>query len=115
MKPNITLAKAKKLSILKWELIVANKGVFSPIDKRNPALRNIKHNCGFCERWRTEEDGFEESGCDCSQCEFAKAVGADCNKDESLFDRWCSDEPFGGEPTKLAKEILEIIKEIPTK
>lgn len=112
MKPNITLAKAKKLSILKWELIVKNYGEFSYEDKRNPKLKVLKHFCGFCERWRTEDVGCEETGCHCSMCEFAKAAGSECNKDDSLFDQWCNEIQFDGRPKELAQQILDIIKEI---
>lgn len=118
MKPNITLAKAKKLSILKWELIVAHNGMFTLEDKRNPKLRVLKHHCGFCERWRNPDTelnyDYDGSGCECIHCEFAKAAGTYCNKDESLFDQWCNDELFGGSPKSLAQQILDIIKEIPT-
>lgn len=110
MKPTITLAQAKKLSTLKWELIVKNYGEFSYEDKRNPKLRVLKHFCGFCERWKDGSEKFNTSGgCNCSKCEFAKAVGAHCNEDESLFDNWGSTASL-----TLAKEILDIIKNIPT-
>jgi len=116
MKPNITLEKAKELSIIKWKLIINNNGSFGLEQRNNPAIKNIKHNCGFCERWHINDDtdGVERSGCDCNSCEFAKAMGTDCNKDNSLFDQWCNDELFGGTPKKLAQLILDIIKEIPT-
>ena len=118
MKPKIALPKAKKLSILKWELIVKNQGEFSLEDRRHPQLINIKHNCGFCERWRNDLNEFLDSGCECAQCEFAAAMGCDCNsygKKYNLFDRWCDAELFGDAvKLELAQRILDLIKSIPT-
>jgi hypothetical protein len=117
MKPNITLAQAKKLAIIKWELIANNKGYYSPEHRRNPAIKDLKHQCGFCERWRTNDTGVDGSGCDCNSCEFAKALGSQCNDKDNgtnLFFQWWYADLYGDEPTKLAQQILDLIKSIPT-
>lgn len=116
MKPNITVAKAKKLSILKWTNIVKDNGELTMKTRELRELRDIEHYCGFCERWAVRRgDGVNGSGCNCTECEFAKALGCDCNSitTDNIFDKW-GECDIPESRTILAQKILDLIKEIPT-
>lgn len=114
----LSLAEAKRLSIIKWQMIVDNDG--HPVKKHefSPEVFNCLFQCGFCERWKHPD------GLDCRYCELGKVAGT-CNdegdyevtidkiiytREPSLYYKWLyfsSDSHL-----KYAKQILEIIKSI---
>jgi len=114
-KRRLSLAKAKALSIIKWKIILRNNGGITGVYS-HPELRNLKHNCGFCERWLSPIQNFGESGCDCAKCEFAKAMGSQCNEEDNvnnLFDQWGNERGGTEKALELTQQILDLIKAIP--
>ena len=107
IKGNITLAEAKRLSLIKWNLIVEGKDY-----ENHPKLKHIKYCCGFCERWKDIGNCDDYvSDCGCDQCVFAHELGNICYDDQGLFMRWHDCRSSKARKTK-AKQILEHIKNI---
>jgi len=102
MKNQLSLAEAKRLSIIKWELIVENNG--SPEIDYPEEVSVLIHDCGFCERWRPHKSG-------CEKCECAKVLGGACNSmgGRDLFAIWSKNQT-----KENAQAVLDAIKSINT-
>lgn len=112
----ISIAEAKRLSIIKWEMIVKQNGDDKGTDE-HPELKKLNNNCGFCERWRypTNKVGEYNTGSDCGKCEFAKAQGTYCSNDDipNVYTEWCDSDYPSSESKQLAQQILDLIISIP--
>jgi len=96
----LSLAEAKRLSILKWECIIQNNGLQYPI-KWPPEIKDLNCKCGFCERW---DFPSEDS---CTQCELALAMGVDCPDESSPYHIWSE-----ASTKETAQAVLNMIKSI---
>lgn len=108
MKRNrISLKEAKRLALIKWELIVANKGN-SDIEEPEE-IKYLIHSCGFCQRYRTGSGKYTRS--ECEKCECKKAFGGTCNSFHGLdlYSCWCDCQT-----TENAQAVLDAIKSIDT-
>jgi len=102
MAKQISLEEAKRLAILKWVAHVKAGGYNSHLIEE---LRKLEFHCGFCERWKDQEEMMTP---DCRKCEFGQLAGF-CSDEHSLYDNWLHSE---GDNLSLAKSILNIIKSI---
>jgi len=96
----LSLKKAKRLAIIKWEAHIKAGGCYENVPKEIILLTG---HCGFCERWP------RSVGCD--KCEFGKLAGT-CYRTGSLFNNWL----VGAVVNKrlhYAQAILYAIKSIP--
>ena len=105
MKKQLSLVEAKRLSLIKWELIVENNG--SSSIQYPEELLYLPYRCGFCKRW--SEKGYFGTK-DCSRCECAKALKGICSEDqESIYTKWQYRST-----KENAQAVLDAIKSINT-
>ena len=92
MSKKITLKEAKRLSILKWEMVVKGK-----IDNvcEQPELMKLKHYCGFCELFWDEQ---------CKGCPLFIDDKMSCNHHDHPFNKWAH-----GEDIYHAKDVLNLV------
>jgi len=114
-----TIKEAVRLSIIKWEWVVKNKGKSYYYDKNNeliepedefPILYELNHECGLCEFQLQQHSGFKTYSDYCKPCPLYKVNG--CGKTGSDWSKWHKEDKDDGDPLPHAKEILRKIKEI---
>ena len=100
----LTLKEAKRLSILKWELIVNNKGCLGSIEDHNE-LKDLFNQCGFCEKYLDNSANPY-----CGECPLVIEGIGWCDSDEHPFSQW-SNEDEGFDQEK-AQAVLDLIKSV---
>jgi hypothetical protein len=100
------LKEAKQLSILKWELIVANDGKMMHRFRFPKEIQELKALCGFCHYQCERKDVFSI----CDGCKFMEANNASCVDDYSENDIYTT---WRMRTTKEnAEAVLNLIKNI---
>ena len=107
MNEQLSFEEAKRLSIIKWKAIVKAKGESSwmflhSIDE----LKDLAAHCGFCERWKFDENPTKFH---CSRCEYGIVAGQ-CYNHNTLF--WQFQNGRSSDDLNKAKQILKIIKSL---
>lgn len=106
MNDQLSFEEAKRLSIIKWEAIVKNKGSYDERFLNNiPEIRDINAHCGFCERYDSKLGNYHVK---CSSCEYGNIAG-NCYSSESLFMKY-HNESYNR--LSNAKKILKVIKQL---
>lgn len=112
MNEQLSLKEAKRLSIIKWEILAdesktaASKGYDI---RHHPELRNLTQYCGFCERHVAYIDDDGDTDVNCTDCELAVVMGGSCNQLSSLYSIWNTKEDRSSE---AAQRLLDVIKSI---
>lgn len=94
----MTKEEAIELSIFKWELIVEYNGLSLGNVWYHPALANLKHSCGLCEKYRV--------GLDCGSCPFI-IDGKRCTDTDHPWENW-----YENNSRENAKIVLDELKKL---
>jgi len=99
----LSLSEAKRLSIKKWEMIVANGGKLEINVLIDSELRELICYCGFCHR-----HSYNCTPCELNQERFGSTFCLGCKRINHPFMRWNMDNT-----TENAQAVLDLIKSIP--
>ncbi len=89
----LTKKEAKRLSILKWEFIIANGGGYLP-HELPVELQGLLAECGYCEK-------YKES---CKGCPLHQGGLMNCGHDEHPWQIW-----YDEQTVKNAQAMLDLI------
>ena len=98
----LSFEEAKRLSIFKWEAHAKHVNGYNPLAKYDYRLEKLRHSCGFCERYKKEDDFYKY----CNRCEFGASAGY-CQEKDSLFDKWVKKAS-----SEKAQAILDVIRNL---
>jgi hypothetical protein len=100
----LTKAKAKELSIRKWELIVLGRGSDFGIWTAMPELYELTNSCGYCEKYMHINLPVNCGKCPIRPPDYVPG-SCGCNYDNHPFQIWNENRT-----TKKAQAVLDLIK-----
>ena len=110
----MSLYEAKRLSMIKWQMIVDNNGNKLKYTDMPLEVRTLNSSCGFCARSNKKhfyvKNIIIKSNTVCDVCELGDLIG-NCNQSNSIYYCWSK---TNNDEIRLdcAKQILEKIKSI---